>query len=600
MNANPNTINQRVEQMRQAMQRHGINAFIVPGSDAHLGEYTPERWTGRRYMSGFTGSAGTVVITAHKAGLWTDSRYFLQGARQLEGTVVALFKDGEPETPSITRFLIDELPAGSVVAWDSACYSVREAEELTEQLANFGIQTAAADLLNEIWTNRPDVPANPFFEHPLEYAGEATDERIARIRQEISRHGAKAIVLTMLDELCWAFNIRSCDVAFNPVGVGYGFIGEHEAVLFTLPEKVPAPLRASLEAKGISVRAYEEFIPYLAQAAATGVKVFVDKGRTSQLAFETLRDGGAAFVWGTSPVTLMKSVKNSAEIAGIKRAMVRDGVALTRFFIWLKDALARKEKISEYDAGIRLTAFRAQQEKYVSDSFDTICGYKGNGAIVHYRAEKETANLLEPEGILLLDSGAQYLDGTTDITRTFALGNTTEQQRRDYTLVLKGHIALARARFPQGTRGNQLDILARKPLWDLGLSYGHGTGHGVGVFMNVHEGPQNFRTDNNPSEMLLHTFTSDEPGLYRTGEYGIRIENLILTVEKEKTEFGTFYGFETLTLCCLDNRLVVPDMLTKEETEWYNAYQETVYQTLKDALSPEEAAWLREETKPLR
>lgn len=599
MNSQPEQINNRIQALRDAMKRNQIAAYIVSGGDAHLSEYAADRWTGRRYLTGFTGSAGTVVVTHKKAGLWTDSRYFLQGASQLEGTVVELYKEETEGVPTIKEFLSAELAAGETVGWDSACFSVKQSEELSQYLHNFELKTTTVDLLDEIWQDRPEVPKGKLFLHPIEYAGEQTADRIGRIRMAVKKEGADTLLITMLDELCWAFNIRGGDVAFNPVGVGYGYISQERAILFVYPEKVSQELQAQLSGQGVELCNYEEFVSFLTNEPNHG-KVLIDKDRTAQLLYHTLKQRGTTeFVFATSPINPMKSVKNSAEVAGVKRAMVRDGVALTRFFIWLEQALQSGEEVTEYSAGRKLTEFRAKQPLYVGDSFDTICGYKGNGAIVHYRAPEEGSNKLEPHGILLLDSGGQYLDGTTDITRTFALGDVTDRQRTDYTLVLKGHISLALALFPQGTRGNQLDILARKALWDRGLSYGHGTGHGVGVFLNVHEGPQNFRTDNNPSPMLLGTITSNEPGLYRTGEYGIRIENLVLTVEKMQTEFGTFYGFETLTRCYLDNTLVDTSLLSSQEIEWYNQYQEEVYKALAPELSEEERTWLANKTQPL-
>lgn len=592
-------IRERVAHMRRIMKENDVQAYIIPGGDAHLGEYTPERWTGRRYMSGFTGSAGTVVVTTEKAGLWTDSRYFLQGAQQIEGTGLELYKEDIAGYPTIKEFLIQELNQNGVVAIDPCCYSWAEAKGLEGELATFGLQMKYIDLLDKVWEDRPIVPRNPFFEQPIEFSGEKTSDRLQRIRKSITQKGAEATLITMLDELCWAFNIRSNDVNFNPVGVGYGYIDQEKAILFTYQEKIPSPLQSSLQEQGIKVHEYDDYVNFLKEISQQDVKIYIDTKRTSMLAYLNLSGGKAQFIYGDSVITLMKSIKNDIEMDGVRRAMVRDGVALTRFFMWLEDSLTKGEKVTEYTAGEKLTWFRAQQDRYVCDSFDTICGYKGNGAIVHYRAQKETANVLEPKGILLVDSGAQYLDGTTDITRTIALGEVTEQQKQDYTLVLKGHISIATACFPQGTRGNQLDILARKALWDRGLHYGHGTGHGVGVFMNVHEGPQNIRMDNNPTPMAVGTFTSNEPGLYRAGMYGIRIENLILTIEKSTTEFATFYGFETLTLCYLDNQLVDKRLLTIEELEWYNNYQRMVYDSISPLLNETERAWLRRKTQPL-
>lgn len=599
MNTNT-SISERIEALRSSMKALNVQAYIIPSSDGHLSEYTPAHWKGRTWISGFTGSAGTVVITLDKAGLWTDSRYFLQGAQQIEGTPLTLFKEGVTGVPSIEKFLATELPKGAVVGCDGNCFSQAEIERMETALAPFGIALDAKyDLLEKAWTDRPAIPTKEFFSHPEKYSGEATQTRTQRILSELKSFGANAIVLTMLDELAWAFNIRGNDVECNPVGVGYGFIGEKESVLFAIESKVSDALKEELRKQGVRTAPYEEIFSYLSQLSEDTC-VLIDKMRMTHSIYESLSKA-CGKVYATSVVTLLKSYKNEVELGGVRRSMLRDGVALTRFFIWLEKTLGEGATPSEVEVGEKLTSFRAADAMYVCDSFDTICGYQDHGAIVHYRAEESTAHKVKNEGVLLLDSGGQYLDGTTDITRTVALGKEEPeaQLKRDYTLVLKGHIAIATAQFPEGTRGNQLDILARKALWDQGLSYGHGTGHGVGVFLNVHEGPQNIRTDNNPTPMAIGTFTSNEPGLYRSGKYGIRIENLIVTREKCRTEFGTFLGFETMTLCFLDNRLVEKSLLTSKEIEWYNDYQERVYQALSPLLTAEEATWLRGKTQKL-
>ena len=592
-----NPTNQRIEALRQAMRTHHIDAYIIPSGDAHLSEYTPERWKSRTWISGFTGSAGTALVTLDKAFMWTDSRYYLQATNELQGSEMTLQRGDEPDTPTIQQYLAGHLSEGAVVGVDGACYSMAEYAPLAQSLANHGIKLVSQyDLIEEVWSDRPGVPTNTFYLQDVKFSGERTRDRLQRIREAYQSYGAEAVAITMVDELCWSFNIRGNDVSYNPVGIAFGFIDNKQAYLFALPEKTVPELRQILNGEGVEVRDYDTFYDFLSKLPAN-LKVMVDPKRTTERVREEL--GNRPVITGDSVITHLKSIKNEAEIAGIHRAMHRDGVALTRFFIWLEQALKNGEHVDEYSAGETLQQFRAKQEFYVSDSFGVICGYEAHGAIVHYSATPESAYKLEPKGMLLLDSGGQYIDGTTDITRTIALGPVTDQQRTDFTLVLKGHIAIATARFPKGTRGNQLDILARKALWDRGLSYGHGTGHGVGVFLNVHEGPQNIRTDNNPTPMHLHTFTSNEPGLYRANQHGIRIENLILTVEKEQTEFGTFYGFETMTLCFLDNTLVEKSLLTDKEIAWYNGYQEHVYQELSPLLTPEEAQWLRNKTLPL-
>ena len=582
------------------MRSKNIQAYLVVSNDGHLGEYTPQHWKSRAWISGFNGSAGSVVVTLDKAGLWTDSRYFLQAGDQLEGSTIELYKEGVSGVPTIEEFLTSELPEGAVVGCDGTCVSQAEVERMERALSAFGLTiNSDYDLIDGIWADRPAIPKNEFRPQPVEYSGEETKARTQRILDHLKKKGANATVLTTLDELAWAFNIRNCDVECNPVGVGFGFIGEKESVLFTFAEKVNATLQSKLQAQGVRVMGYQEIFGYLSALPAS-VTVYVDKSRISSAVYNALAPH-CRQIEGVSVVTMLKSYKNETELAGVHRSMHRDGVALTRFFMWLEAALKRGETPTEVEIDRILAEHRAQSDMYIGDSFDTICGYQDHGAIVHYRATPESAYTLRNEGVLLLDSGAQYKDGTTDITRTIALGEAEPQAdlKVDYTLVLKGHIAIATAQFPEGTRGNQLDILARKALWDRALSYGHGTGHGVGIALNVHEGPQNIRTDNNPTPMAVGTFTSNEPGLYRAGKWGIRIENLIVTKENCRSEFGTFLGFETVTLCYLDNRLVEKSLLTAEEIAWYNAYQEKVYHEISPLLTPEEAAWLREKTQKL-
>lgn len=600
MTKSNNRITERVASLRSAMKEQGFDAYIIPSGDGHLGEYTPEHWKGRAWISGFTGSAGKVVITADKAILWTDSRYFLQSAEQIKGTPFELYKEDVPGVATLEEFL-STLGNGKVVACDGNCFSQAQIEHLAEYLKPFGVTIATErDLLDTIWSDRPEIPKNPFYLYPDEFSGEATSDRLNRIRKEIKKHGADFTIVTMLDELAWLFNIRNSDVECNPVGIGYGYLDQKQAILFTFAEKLTKEVADKLSREGVAIKPYEEIFSFLAKVSPTQ-KLLIDKGRISHNVFAALPEQIATVEVVPSVITIQKSYKNPTECANIHRAMLRDGVALTRFFMWLENALNRGETFTEVALDKYLADFRAADDMYICDSFDTICGYQDHGAIVHYRAQEDTCYTVRNEGVLLLDSGAQYKDATTDITRTIALGDKAPDKQlvEDYTLVLKGHIAIATAQFPEGTRGNQLDILARKPLWDRGLSYGHGTGHGVGVALNVHEGPQNIRTDNNPTPMAIHTFTSNEPGLYRAGKWGIRIENLILTVEKCQTDFGRFFGFETQTLCFLDNRLVDKSMLCDKERTWYNEYQEQVYRELSPLLTKEEAAWLRSKTLPL-
>ena len=592
------TIIERLALLRKEMKAAGLSAYIIPSSDAHLSEYTPDRFKSRAWISGFNGSAGTVVVTLDKAGLWTDSRYFLQAGEQLKDSSIELFKMGVPGVPTIEGFLAAELPAGAVVGADGACLSFAEADDTERKLAVYGIEyRLTQDLIERVWADRPALPDHPLFLHPEEYSGASAKERIEAVRGKLRAQGANATIITMIDELAWVFNVRGNDVSFNPVAVGFGYIGEKEAVIFVDPAKVPEEVRSYLTANGVTLKGYTELDSFIAALPAE-VRLLVDTKRITYHIY-SLIPAHCRKIEGVSALTQLKAIKNGTEIACLRKVMARDGASLTRFFKWLEEALGRGETYTEYELGIRLNEFRAKDDKFYGDSFGTICGYLGNGAIVHYSAQKDTAATVRPEGVLLLDSGGQYVDGTTDITRTVALSAPSEEPRTDYTLVLKGHIQLALVQYLEGTRGSQLDILARHALWQQGLNYGHGTGHGVGFFLNVHEGPQNIRMEVNPTPLELGMITSNEPGLYRSGKYGIRIENLVITELREETEFGRFFGFETVTLCYLDNQLVRKDLLTAEEIAWYDAYQEHVYQTIAPLLSSDEAAWLRSKTLPL-
>ena len=592
------TIIERLALLRKEMKAAGLSAYIIPSSDAHLSEYTPDRFKSRSWISGFNGSAGTVVLTLDKAGLWTDSRYFLQAGEQLKDSSIELFKMGVPGVPTIEGFLASELPAGAVVGADGACLSFAEADDTERKLAVYGSEyRLTQDLIERVWADRPALPDHPLFLHPEEYSGASAKERIEAVRGKLRAQGANATIITMIDELAWVFNVRGNDVSFNPVAVGFGYIGEKEAVIFVDPAKVPEKVRSYLTANGVTLKGYTELDSFIAALPAE-VRLLVDTKRITYHIY-SLIPAHCRKIEGVSALTQLKAIKNETEIACLRKVMARDGASLTRFFKWLEEALGRGETYTEYELGIRLNEFRAKDDKFYGDSFGTICGYLGNGAIVHYSAQKDTAATVRPEGVLLLDSGGQYVDGTTDITRTVALSAPSEELRTDYTLVLKGHIQLALVQYLEGTRGSQLDILARHALWQQGLNYGHGTGHGVGFFLNVHEGPQNIRMEVNPTPLELGMITSNEPGLYRSGKYGIRIENLVITELREETEFGLLFGFVTLTLCYLDNQLVRKDLLTAEEIAWYDAYQERVYQTIAPLLSSDEAAWLRSKTLPL-
>lgn len=588
----------RLQALRGAMKRENIDAYIIPSSDHHLSEYTPDCWKAREWISGFNGSAGTAVVAMDDAGLWTDSRYFLQGADQLEGTTITLMKEGLSDTPSISDYLRKKSGIKRVGFYEKSM-STLEALRYKKALETAGIEVVTdKDLVSQARTDAPSIPRNPFFVMPLKYAGESTCDKVSRIREALADKGANAMIVNMLCELAWLFNIRSNDVAYNPVGIGYGLITKESVNLYTFAEKLPEEVKEHLTNNGVTIKSYDEIYSDVA-SLPQGTVLSFDPQRNN-FAFYRAIPSAVTVIEQLSPITLMKAVKNETEYKGYVDVMKRDGAALTRFFIWLEKALSEGETPTEYEVGIKLSSFRAMDKNYVNDSFGTIAGFKGHGAIVHYSATPESSYKLEPNGMFLLDSGGQYYDGTTDITRTVSLGGQpTKEEKGDYTRVLKGHIQLAMAIFPTGTRGSQLDILARKALWDNCQNYGHGTGHGVGYFLNVHEGPQNIRMDENPTVLQVGMVTSNEPGIYIAGKYGIRIENLVRTVPFSETDFGKFLTFETLTLCYLDNNLVEVSLLTDQELDWYNNYQSRVYREISPLLSDDEAAWLKEKTAAL-
>lgn len=588
-------ISERIASLREAMKEKNIDAYIIPSSDPHLSEYPADRWKSREWISGFDGSAGTVVVTAGKAGLWTDSRYFLQAAAQLEGSGIDLYKMALPETPTIENFLLHELQSGQTIGMDGQTYSVADTAKLEKALGRKEIKLETSyDLIDEIWKDRPAIPGNPLFEMPVELSGKSIQEKLDEINNRLRKEGADCLILAALDEVAWTFNIRGTDVAYNPVVISYAFVSEDESVLFIDPRKITAEVADNLKKEGIKLADYTMIQKYLSRLPEIS-HVFIDPAKTNISLYNALPKG-CTIVEGITPANHLKSVKNETEIKGFRNAVVKDGIALTRFYIWLEQQLAAGNKVTEISASEKLTALRAEQPQYIMDSFGTICGYGPHGAIVHYSATPETDAELHPEGLLLIDSGAQYLDGTTDITRTIALGEPTEQMMKDFTRVLKGTISLAKCKFPAGARGSQIDILARKALWDAGINYLHGTGHGIGHCLNVHEGPQSIRMEENPVTLKPGMVISDEPAMYRSGEYGIRTENIIVVRDDSETEFGKFYGFDTLTLCYIDTRLIIVPMLSVRERAWINKYHQMVYELLSPHLNEDEKAWLKEKT----
>lgn len=589
-------ITNRIELLRNAMKQSGVAACIVPGTDPHASEYIAEYWKEREWISGFDGSAGTVAFTLDKAGLWTDSRYFLQGEEQLQGSGIALMKQGLSDTPELISWLCDELKPGEKVAVNAQMFSVNAYTAMKNELAASGLQLVAMDLMDEVWKDRSPLPSEPFFVFDESCSGQSAKDKLSILRAELKKLHADTFVLSALDDIAWLFNVRGRDVAYNPVVIAYSIVSSENATLYIDSRKLTTETSAYLVDQGVDVKDYPAIYADLKSVPADK-SVLIDGAKLNQ----SLNDAlplQVKRVNTMSPVFKLKSIKNETEVAGIRRAMVKDGVALTRFFMWLEENVA-SGCLTEMSISDKLYHFRSLQDGFMGESFGTIAGYKGHGAIVHYKATEQSDATLNAESILLLDSGGQYLDGTTDITRTIALGEPTKEQKSDFTLVLKGHIALAKAIFPKGTRGSQLDILARKALWDMGLNYGHGTGHGVGHFLNVHEGPQNIRMDENPAILLPGMIISNEPGLYRTGAYGIRTENLVHVVPAVDTEFGQFLEFETLTLFPFDKKLIEIMLINEEESEWIDDYHRKVFESVAPHLTIEEQDWLKEKCMPI-
>ena len=589
-------IPERIAALREAMKQHKIDAYIIPTSDPHMSEYPADCWKYREWISGFTGSAGTVIITADKAGLWTDSRYFLQASTQLEGTGIELFKMMLPETPTIPEFLTHELKEGQTVGLNGETYSLADARSLEKALAEKEIKlNTNASLIDPIWKERPAIPEAPMFEMPVELSGKSTEDKLIDINKMLHKAGADCTILSALDEVAWTFNIRGTDVAYNPVVISYAFVSEKESVLFVNPKKIPAEIAEHLKKEGVTLADYGMLATFLSRLPEQ-TRVFIDSKRTNVAIYNALPKS-SILIEGTSPANHLKSIKNETEIKGFRNAVLKDGIAMTKFYFWLEKMLKAGEKVTELSAAAKLTALRSEQPQYVMDSFASISSYGPHGAVVHYSPTPETDTELKTNSLYLLDSGAQYLDGTTDITRTIALcDEPSEQMKKDFTRALKGTIGIAKCKFPAGIRGCLIDAFARKALWDAGINYLHGTCHGIGHCLNVHEGPQSIRMEENPVILEPGMVMSDEPAMYRPGEYGIRTENMILIREDSETEFGKFLGFETLTLCYIDTKLVIPSMLSVREHAWLNKYHQMVYDLVSPHLTEEEKAWLKEKT----
>ena len=591
------TIQNRIASMRQIMAKNNIDAAIFPQTDPHQSEYLADHWQVRRFLSGFNGSAGTLVLTASDALLWTDSRYFLQAADQLDGTGITLMKEGLPGTPTIEEYLLLNLSPSSRVGIDGMLFSVDNATKLQNQLAakNISVDVNFAPI-NQLWTDRPDLPDAPAIIHDIKYAGLSASEKISKILETASHAGADSILISPLDEIAWTLNLRSRDVNYNPVLTSFLFLSPSLGnTLFVNPAKITADVAAHLNDANVNVAPYSAIADFLASLPDTA-KVHISSAQTASTLASIL---GNRAVTGTSAVATLKGCKNDTQIDGIRNAMIRDGVALVGAFMEIENKAATRN-LTELDVAAILRKHRSQQPLFFDESFGTIAGWGPHGAIVHYEADDNSNATISGNNLLLIDSGAQYLDGTTDITRTIAIGDTTPRQRRDFTLVMKGHIALATAIFPQGTHGLQLDALARQFLWKDSLTYLHGTGHGVGHFLNVHEGPQRISLMYVPAPLTPGMITSNEPGIYRAGQWGIRCENLTLVVPVSSNDMGNFYGFETLTLFPFDRNLLDISILTPEEIQWLDNYHQKVFTLLSPALPDEHSRqWLAEKTAPL-
>ena len=583
---------ERITALRGMMRNAGLEAYVVPGNDPHASEYMASHWCEMQWLSGFNGESGTVVVTLDKAFLWTDSRYYLQAGIELRDSTIELMRESDIDCPSVIKWLAENVYG--TIGVNPEMFSVNDFAEWKEK-----VQLHSIDLIKPLWTeSRPAIPQDKLYPYPADFAGETVESKLARMRNILFKTSSKggcsgAMIISALDEIAWLLNIRGNDVEYNPVVISYAVLQPDKCTLFVDSAKIDSSAQNYLDFNNIDIKPYEAVFEYIAGLRGT---VFYDGTRVNEALFEAIPDF-CKKINLKSPILIDKAKKNSVELEGERIAMRQDGAALTRFFKWLEEEAFNNSQITEWDLMEKLHSFRARGENFVEESFGTIAGYRGNGAIVHYAATKDNCAVVRQEGMLLLDSGGQYLDGTTDITRTIWLGGDIPQQAKlDYTYVLKGHIALGTARFPRGTRGNQLDALAKQYMWEAGITFGHGTGHGVGHFLGCHEGPQNVRTDNNPTALEIGHIVSDEPGIYRTGEWGIRTENLITVIPAEKTEAATtedeWLTFETLTLCFYDTSLIERSLMTDKEIAWLNAYHARVYKEIAPLLNADEAKYL--------
>lgn len=589
---------QKLNDLRAAMAQHGLDAWIIPSADAHSSEYVARHWEGRAWISGFTGSAGTVVITRDQAALWTDGRYFIQAAEQLADSTITLMKDGQPGVPSMADWLAEVLPESGCVGFDGATMSLAGIRALQDKLAGQGITLEGShDLLNDIWHDRPPLPAAPVFLHPTTYAGKSLGEKLAEVRAMLEQRKATELLITTLDDIAWLFNLRGSDIECNPVFLAYALISRDSATLFVNQQRIEPDALAALNEASVELAGYDEIAERLT-ALSDDARLMLNP-LTANYRLASVIPTSVTLIEDRLPTTDLKARKNSTEIARMHDCHRRDGAAMVRFMRWLEDNIPGGA-LDEVNIDLQLLAFRRESEQFRGVSFPSIIGYAGHGAICHYRADETSAYTIDSKGLLLVDSGGQYPDGTTDITRTFACGELTHEEKRDYTLVLKSHIALASARFKEGTRGIQLDAITRQPLWREGIDFNHGTGHGVGYFLNVHEGPQSISSRWFDVTLQPGMLITNEPGIYRDDKHGVRLENIMLVAEDVANEFGQFLKLIPLTLAPFDTRPLLVELLSDPEIHWLNEYHQTVRRELSELLEGDDLQWLERATRDIQ
>lgn len=590
-------INERLEKLRELMAEKGIDAYIIPTSDPHLSEYLSDHWKARVWISGFTGSAGTVVVTADESGLWTDGRYFIQAEDQLKGSEIKLFKMRMPKVPTVIEWLRDNLEKGSTVGFNGEVVPHTLIKNMEKEFSKKEIKLEENyDLIGKIWSDRPEKPKSKIFIHDTKYAGKTPKEKLEDVREEMRKYDIDYFLLGSLDDIAWLYNIRGRDVKNNPVVTSYALVSMDKSWLFVDKYKVDGEVEKFLKENGIEIKEYKEVRNFIENISKDST-IYIDPDKINRWLYNGIPKE-CKIVEGMNFTTKLKAIKNDVEIENLKKCYIKDGVALVKFLYWL-DKNVDKNEITEMFAEEKLESFRKEQELFVEPSFDTIAAYKEHGAMMHYKATEESNYTLKPEGMFLVDSGGQYYDGTTDTTRTIILGPITDEEKRDFTLTLKGLINLSKARFLHGATFSNLDVLARLPLWEIGIDYKCGTGHGIGFFLNVHEGPNNF--SQRPTKVVVEEgmVTSIEPGVYKAGKYGIRLENVVVAVKDYENESGQFMKFETLTNCPLDLEGIDVKLLSEEEIKWLNEYHKQVYDNLSPYLSEEEKEWLKEETKEI-